>query len=96
MTQKSTRHINTGVELAVTVETTGYRGGDSSVTTLTFTPTSGFQSTALLSDRESYIESEEPLEFGFTVRGDFELNALREALRAATDMLDEALGVDQK
>lgn len=91
MTKKATRHINTGVGLTVTIETTGYDGGDSSVTTLLFTPDDGFQSTALLEDMEGGIESKNAFQFGFTVQGDLELNALREVLREATDMLDQFL-----
>lgn len=99
MSGSSMHHIFTGVGLDVNVETTGYDGGDSSITTLSIRPHPGFQHHAeifslqrMYSERDGSIKSDEAISFCFQAKGDQELDGLRLLLKAATNALDEILG----
>lgn len=90
--------IDTGFRLDYAIETTGYDGGDSSITTLSIHPFPGFQHKAsifsivpMYSELDGVISTDDAAQISFQVRGDIELNALRKLLREASSALDELL-----
>lgn len=99
MTKSTTRTIETGVgALRVTIETTGYVGGDSSITTFSIRPTGGYQHHAeifsldrMYSYDDHRADTDSTASISFQARGDIELDGLRQALREASDVLDELL-----
>ena len=93
------KNINLGgVELEFNIETSGYRGGDNSVLSITLLPQPGYQHQALLHDKNRLTKNfddfvtDNALQVSFRARGDMELDVLRGAVKEIDRSLDELLG----
>lgn len=87
-----------GVQLEFNVETTGYDGGDSSVTTISLRPFPGYAHRGSVCSRNSTdlgyypVETDEALHVSFSAHGDMELDVLRAVVKEIDRALDQLLG----